>query len=146
MKAALASVRCRAVIAAVAVTSTLTLAACSSTPKISNSSVSVCFRAIPVGRSSLHASKVRLVGVHELPLDSARLPLSAAEKSLLASDNDTEMCAMAFQGNFAPGQVELAPPAQSGKFAIVLVSARRLRVVASVVLSHVPRGLGGRGL
>ena len=145
MKATLAFAKPGAALVAVLVLMVTGLAGCSSTPKLSNASVSVCFRAIPVGRSSLHNNDVRLVGVHELPLGSVRLPLSPAEKGALSADKDTEICAMAFQGDFAAGQVELAPPTQAGKFAVVLVSAKNLHLVASVVLSHVPRGFGGRG-
>ncbi len=146
MKAVLAFAKPRAAAAAAVVFTVMGLAGCSSAPKLSNASVSVCFRAIPVGRSSLHSNDVRLVGVHELPLGAVRLPLSPAEKGALTADKDTEICAMAFQGDFAAGQVELAPPTQAGRFAVILVTAKSLHVVASVVLSHVPRGFGGRGL
>lgn len=122
------------------------LSGCSSTPKLSNTSVSVCYRAIPVGRSSLRTSRARLVGVHELPLDKVRLFLPAAEKARLAADDDTEICAMAFVGSFTPGQVRLAPAKESGKIAVVLVTEKHLRLVAAAVIAKVPRGLGGRSL
>ncbi len=146
MRTVLAFVKPRVALAAVLVLTVMGLAGCSSSPKLSNASVSVCFRAIPVGRSSLHSNDVRLVGVHELPLGSVRLPLSSAEKGALTADKDTAICALAFQGDFKAGQVELAPLTQAGRFAVVLVSAKSLHVVASVVLSHIPRGFGGRGL
>jgi hypothetical protein len=122
------------------------LSGCSSAPTISNASVSVCYRAIPVGRASLQTSQARLVGVHELPLDKVRLSLPAAEKARLAAEDDTEICAMAFVGSFSPGQVRLAPAGESGKIAVVLVSAKHLRLVAAAVIAKVPRGLGGRNL
>ncbi|MGC8514306.1 MAG: hypothetical protein ACP5P1_14925 [Acidimicrobiales bacterium] len=122
------------------------LSGCSSTSTLSNASVSVCYRAIPVGRSSLHTDQARLVGVHELPLDKVRLSLPAAEKANLAAEDDTEICAMAFSGTFSPGQVQLAPAGESGKIAIVLVTEKRLRLVAAAVIAKVPRGLGGRNL
>jgi hypothetical protein len=84
--------------------------------------------------------------VHELPLDKVRLYLPPAEKERLAAEDDTEICAMAFSGSFKPGQVQLAPAGESGRIAIVLVTERRLRLVAAAVIAKVPRGLGGRSL
>ncbi len=122
------------------------LSGCSSTSTLSNTSVSVCYRAIPVGRSALHTGQARLVGVHELPLDKVHLSLPAAEKARLAAENDAEICAMAFSGSFSPGQVQLAPAGESGRIAVVLVTEKRLHLIAAAVIAKVPRGLGGRNL
>jgi hypothetical protein len=56
------------------------------------------------------------------------------------------VCALAFKGKFAAGQVDLAPPTEHGSYAVVLVSSRHLNLVASVVLVNLPRSLGKRTL
>jgi hypothetical protein len=84
------------------------------------------------------------MGVHRIPLDSVRAHLPAAARAELAAENDTAVCAMAFRGTFAPGQVQGADPAQDGEYALVLVSSRQLHLVGAIVLKHLPRAFGGR--
>lgn len=118
----------------------------SATPGLSNGSVSACYRAIPTGRQAIHEPKATLIGVHRVAADKVRERLPVQEQQQLAADNDTTVCAVAFKGNFQPGQVDLAPPTASGSYAIVLVSSKRLRLIDSVVLDHLPRALGRRTL
>jgi hypothetical protein len=113
-------------------------------PGVSNGSVSACYRAIPVGRAALHEGKAHLIGVHRVPIDTVRDRLPAQARAELAAEDDTAVCAMAFRGTFAPGQVELAPPGDQGSYAIVLVSSRKLHLVAAVVLDHLPSSFGAR--
>ena len=42
------------------------------------------------------------------------------------------LCAVSFKGTFTPGQVDLAPPAEKGPYAVVLVTSRHLHLLASV--------------
>lgn len=114
------------------------------TPGVSNGSVSACYRAIPVGRAAVHEPSAHLIGVHRIPVDKVRSHLPPAAKAELAAENDTAVCAMAFHGQFAPGQVDEANPSSRGSYAVVLVSSRKLRLVGSVVLDSLPRALGGR--
>jgi hypothetical protein len=120
------------------------LPGCSHTPGVSNGSVSVCYRAIPVGRAAVHDSHARLIGVHRIPLDNVRSHLPAASRDQLAAEDDLAVCEMTFRGSFGPGQVDMAPAGQAGSYALVLVSSLRLHLVAAVVLPHLPRGFGGR--
>jgi hypothetical protein len=123
----------------------LVAAGCSSTtPGVSNGSVSACYRAIPVGRSAVHNSQARLIGVHRVPVDTVRDRLPPSARAELAAEDDTAVCAMAFKGTFTPGQVALAPPGDQGRYAIVLVSSRKLHLVASIVLDHLPHSFGAR--
>lgn len=124
--------------------STLSLGACASTPRVTNGSVSACYRAIPVGRSAVHDRSAMLIGVHRVPVDSVRSHLPPSAQAQLATEDDTTVCEMSFRGTFQPGQVEMAPPDQGGSYALVLVSSKHLHVVASVVLDHLPRAFGGR--
>jgi hypothetical protein len=114
------------------------------TPGLSNGSVSACYRAIPTARHAIHDSKATLIGVHRIPADRVRARLPASAESRLAADNDTTVCAIAFHGKFAPGQVDLASPHESGPYAIVLVSSKKLHLIGTAVLSHLPRALGRR--
>ena len=123
---------------------TLALASCSHAPGVSNGSVSACYRAIPVGRSAIHDPAATLIGVHRVPVDTVRSRLPAAAQSQLAADDDTAVCAMSYRGAFQAGQVDLAAPGQEGEYALVLVSSKRLHLVASVVLPELPRAFGGR--
>jgi hypothetical protein len=114
------------------------------TPVVSNGSVSACYRAIPVGRNAIHDRSAHLIGVHRIPVDQVRSHLPASGRAELAAENDTAVCAMAFHGQFTPGQVDSAPPAEQGSYALILVSSRELHLVAAVVLQHLPRAFGGR--
>lgn len=115
-------------------------------PGISNGSVSACYRAIPAARTAVNDSHASLIGVHRVSVDKITGHLPAAAKATLAGENDTTVCALSFKGTFAPGQVALAPPADKGPYAVVLVTSKHLRVIASLVLVQLPKSLGKRTL
>lgn len=123
---------------------TLSLPGCGSAPRVTNGSVSVCYRAIPVGRSALHDRSAKLIGVHRVPVDTVRSHLPAASQAQLAAEDDTTVCEMSFRGQFKAGQVDMAPAGQAGPYALVLVSSKHLHLVDSVVLKELPRAFGGR--
>jgi len=133
-----------AVIAGILVATTLGSCGAAPSPGLSNGSVSACYRAIPTARKAIHNSEATLIGVHRIPVDSVESRLPPEAKSQLAGDNDTTVCAIAFHGKFTVGQVDLAPPDRSGSYAVVLVSSKRLKLIDSAVLNHLPRSLGGR--
>jgi hypothetical protein len=116
------------------------------TPGLSNGSVSACYRAIPTGREAVHEAGATLIGVHRVPADKVRERLPPQEQQQLAADNDTTVCAVAFKGTFLAGQVDRAPTWESGSYAIVLVTSKKLDLIGSVVLNHLPRALGKRTL
>ena len=139
--------RNRALAALAALTAAVGMAGCGTpTPGVSNGSVSACYRAIPVGRTALHDPAAKLIGVHRIPVDAVRSHLPAAAKAELASENDTAVCTMAFHGTFGAGQVDLAPSTEHGAYALVLVSSRKLHLVATIVLERLPHAFGGRTL
>ena len=122
-----------------------TLAACGAPhPGISNGSVSACYRAIPTARAAVHDGHATLIGVHRVPADRVKLHLPPAAQAELGGDDDTSVCAFAFKGTFTPGQVELAPAAEQGKYAVVLVTTRNLYVLTSAVLTSLPKAFGKR--
>jgi hypothetical protein len=125
----------------------LVLGSCSTArPGISNGSVSACYRAIPTARAAVHNPRANLVGIHRVPADSVRGKLPPTAQTVLAADNDTTVCAVSFRGMFMPGQVNLAPMDEKGRYAVVLVTSRHLHLLASVVLDQLPPSLGKRTL
>ncbi len=115
-------------------------------PGLSNGSVSACYRAIPTARAALHAAHATLIGVHRVPADQVEDHLSPAAQADLAGDTDTTVCAVSFKGPFTAGQVALAPASERGKYAVVLVTSRHLRLLVSSVLDELPHALGKRTL
>jgi hypothetical protein len=113
-------------------------------PGVSNGSVSSCYRAIPVAKAAVHDNHATLIGVHRVPADTVKRRLPASVQTQLANEDDSVVCAVAFKGTFAAGQVDMAPPAQHGSYAIVLLTSKRLDLVGSVVLGSLPKSLGGR--
>jgi hypothetical protein len=113
-------------------------------PGISNGSVSACYRAIPVAKAAVRDSHATMIGVHSLPADKLRSHLPPSAQAELASYDDTQLCAVAFKGDFASGQVDLSPSGEQGSYAVVLVSSRDSRLIGSAVLTHLPRSLGKR--
>src|SRR5438270_10452716 len=105
---------------------------CSATPRLSNGSVSVCFRALPVGRGAIHEKGAKLIGVHRVPVDAVRIHLPAPAQDQLARDDDTSVCAMAFKGTFRAGQVAMADPSATGAYAPRLVSSQLLHLLRPI--------------
>lgn len=114
------------------------------TSVVSNQSVSVCYRAIPVGRAAVHDPRAVLLGVHRVPADRVRPHLPASARVELGPNDSTAVCAMAFKGSFAAGQVDLAPGGEQGSYALVIVTAKNLKLLAAAVFTRPPRGFGGR--
>jgi hypothetical protein len=113
-------------------------------PSVTNGSVSVCYRAIPVAKSALHDRTATVVGVHRLAVDTVRSQLPSTVNAELTAENDRVVCAVAFRGTFAAGQVAMAPGGAQGTYAVVLVSSRHLHLVDSFVLDHLPKAFGKR--
>jgi hypothetical protein len=91
---------------------------------------------------ALHDPKAKLLGVHRIAADKVVSHLPPADRGNV--DQDTTVCSVAWQGTFAAGQVTLAQPGASGDYAIVLVTSRHLKVLASYVLQSIPKRLRGR--
>ncbi|MDQ6838488.1 MAG: hypothetical protein M3137_09205 [Actinomycetota bacterium] len=113
-----------------------------SVPTMSNGSVSACYRAIPTASGALHAPKAKLLGVHRIPADKVSARLPPADRA--TADQDTTVCAVAWKGTFADGQVDRAQSGTSGSYAIVLVTSAHLKVLTSYVLDSIPKRLQGR--
>jgi hypothetical protein len=105
-------------------------------------SVSACYRAIPVAHDAVRDPRAQLLGVHRVPADQVAGHLPPDQRSTV--EKDTTVCAVAFKGPFAAGQVMQAPPADQGEYAIVLVTSRKLELVHSYVLATLPKRFRGR--
>jgi hypothetical protein len=142
------SARRRSHLVAAAVVVLAALAGCRpSAPGISNGAVSTCYRALPVADSALRTSSAKLIGVHRIPGNQVARRLKALAPTATTTpqaDLDDPVCAFAFQGNFAAGQVLLARPDAQGHYAVVLVTSRNLKPVGAFVINHLPRSFGGR--
>ena len=122
----------------------VTLPACG-TPHLglSNGAVSACYRAIPTAEVAVHDASAHLVGVHRVPVDKAAAAVPTAVSSTSA-DDDTAVCAVVMHGNFAPGQVTLAPSHARGDYAVLLIAISDLKLLGATVVDHVPPGFGKR--
>jgi hypothetical protein len=135
--------RSAAAVATVAVGLGLAGAGCSK-PDLSGltGSVSACYRAIPVATQAVHDPKARLLGVHRVPAGKVVVHLPVADQTMV--QGDAVVCAVAFKGPFTAGQVDKARSSDQGPYAVVLVSSRRLQLVASFVLTTLPKRFQGR--
>lgn len=115
-------------------------------PGLSNDSLTVCYRAIPSARTAINDKHAGLVSVHRVSVDKVIDHIPPNAQTAVHLDNSSTVCVLAFKGTFAVGQVQLAPPGETGSYAVVLVSSKHLNVLASVVLDHLPSTLGKRTL
>jgi hypothetical protein len=115
-------------------------------PGVSNGSVSACYRAIPTARAATRDKGATLIGVHRIPVDRVVGKLPPSAQTVMSSDNDHTVCVVSLKGTFGPGQVQLAPSDEQGHYAVILVTSRRLKLVASAVVSDLPKAFGGRVL
>lgn len=115
-------------------------------PVLPQGSVDTCYRAIPTARAALHDPDARMIGIHRVRISKVAPSLPRDARARLPADRNMEVCAVAFRGEFAPGQVELAPPVASGRYAVALVGTKHLQLLATAVLTDLPSALGRRVL
>jgi hypothetical protein len=77
-------------------------------------------------------------------VDKVRSHLPRSAQDQLAAENDTFVCEMSFGGDFRSGQVDMSAAGATGRYALVLVSSKKLHLVGSVVLQSLPEAFGGR--
>lgn len=98
---------------------------------------SPCFKALPPAAAAVHRQG-KFVGVRKVTsqqlLASVRLRRVGAPATL----DHRDVCAVAFSGNFRPGDVEHAYRQRAGSFAVVLVGATDDKVLVSFVLDRLP--------
>jgi hypothetical protein len=108
------------------------LAACAGPRNALNTSASGCFRGLPVA-ATVAGPKATVIGlriVHRTELarkvsQAARIPAEV-------------LCAVAYRGDFVPGDVRNADPAGPGRYAVVLLDSRGSHVLAAFVVDELP--------
>jgi hypothetical protein len=108
---------------------------------IGSRSVTACYRAIPVARAAVKDPTARLLGVHSMV--ARHLHAAVLTRLTTALPPNDPLCVVALGGPFGVGQVGVASGA-AGRYAVVVVTSRRLEVVGVLVTDHLPRRFGGR--
>ena len=94
----------------------VTLAGCASPHNSLGTGSSPCFQALPSATKAVHA-KARLLGVRRVALSQLRRP----PPTVPPTGSDRSVCVVAFQGKFAPGDVEHTSTPRSGNYAIIVI-------------------------
>ena len=108
------------------------LAGCAGPRNSLNTATSRCFRALPAARATVQ-NRGHLVGVRSV------LATKLARRLPQAAPLDRQrLCAIAFRGPYAAGEIPLADPPGPGTYAIVAVDTDGATVLASFVVSDLP--------
>lgn len=128
-----AQARARAGTALVAVVGVLAvLAACAAPRNTLNTPASTCFRGLPAASAAV-GPKAKLLGVRIVRRDelAERLPQAGRIPS-------ESVCAVAYSGDFVPGDVAGADPPGPGRYAVVALDLKATRVLATSVVDTLP--------
>jgi hypothetical protein len=124
---------------------TAAAAGCGGATNALSVSASVCFRALPVARHAVEdrgtLDGVRLIDVVKISKEVDR-KLRRPRPSLgvaIQNSGEDQLCAFAFRGGFLSSEVVGHLTNAKGEFALVLVGAKHLKLIASVVLSQLPQ-------
>jgi hypothetical protein len=121
------------------------LGGCASTHNSLGTGSSTCFQALPSASTAVH-SKGRLLGVRRVTLSQLRRPSTTAPgqpptsqppTTLSPSEAKRSVCVVAFQGKFAPGDVQQAAP-RSGNYAIVVIGEHGGAPLRAFVTDNLP--------
>jgi hypothetical protein len=120
----------RSLVASVAVLALLT--ACAGPRNALNTPASACFRGLPLASTAV-GPKAKLIGVRSVRRSELARKLPSATRIPTES-----VCAVAYRGDFVPGDVAGADPAGPGGFAIVALDPHGARVLATFVVDELP--------
>jgi hypothetical protein len=115
-------------------------------------SSSVCFRALPMARAAVEGQGtfdgVRLVTAASFSKEVNRKLSGERSKLDLAvrTSGEQQLCIFAFRGRYQAAAVAGDVAGTKGDFAVVLVGARHLRLVASVVVNRLPQRFSHPGI
>ena len=101
------------------------LGGCASTHNSLGTGSSACFQALPSATMAVH-NKGRLLGVRRVTLaqlhrSPSTSPTSQPPTTLSPSEAKRSVCVVAFQGKYAPGDVDHETVPRSGNYAVVVV-------------------------
>jgi hypothetical protein len=119
------------------------LTACGAGRNVLGTNTSPCFVALPIATRAVHA-RGSLAGVRLV--DTARLGAGGRFMrdllGMLPTSPPRELCVVAYVGSFTPDQVEMPaglPPAGiAERYAIVLVTVTKPRLLGTFVIQHEP--------
>ena len=124
------------------------LGGCASTHNSLGTGSSACFQALPSATKAVH-SKGRLLGVRRVKLSQLHRPSTAPGQSstsqtsqppttLSPSEANRSVCVVAFQGKYAPGDVDHETVPRSGNYAVVVVGEHGGEPVRAFVTDTLP--------
>jgi hypothetical protein len=95
------------------------LGGCASAHNSLGTGSSPCFQALPSATKTVH-NKGRLLGVRRVSLAQLRRPTTTSS-SQPSNESKRSVCVVAFQGKYAPGDVDHETVPRSGNYAVVVV-------------------------
>jgi hypothetical protein len=111
------------------------LGGCASAHNSLGTGSSACFQALPSATKAVH-SKGRLLGVRRVALSQLRrFPTTAPTQPNQAN---RAVCVVAFQGKYAPGDVDHETMARSGNYAVVVVGEHGGQPLRAFVTDKLP--------
>lgn len=116
----------------VAVTASVLLAACAGPRNGLNTPASTCFRGLPAAADAV-GRKGTLVGVRSVRRSELSRNLPQARQ--LAPEH---VCAIAYRGSFAAGELPRADPAGPGTYAVVVLDTGGAHVLGTYVVDGLP--------
>jgi hypothetical protein len=141
------------VVMAAAVTVTAGLTACEK-PTAVASSVSPCFRVLPIAHAALgnqgsrtpvDVARARGSAIPKLPFRRRTRPTTTTIAGVPTSvPRQRDVCLIAYRGPFDPNRIStLNGPLRAGRYAVVVVSVRTQRVVSVFLTDRLPAPLHG---
>jgi hypothetical protein len=114
------------------------LGGCASAHNSLGTGSSACFQALPSATQAVH-SKGRLVGVRRVSLSQLRRPPTTPSSETTAPNQpNRSVCVVAFQGKYAPGDVDHETAPRSGNYAVVVVGEHGGQPIRAFVTDQLP--------
>ena len=114
----------------------LVLGGCASAHNTLGTGSSPCFQALPSATKAVH-DMGRLVGVRRVSLAQLRRPTTTSS-SEPPNQSNRSVCVIAFQGKYAPGDVDHVAVPRSGNYAIVVVGEHGGQPLRAIVTDKLP--------
>jgi hypothetical protein len=114
----------------------LTLGGCASAHNTLGTGSSPCFQALPSATKAVH-SKGRLLGVRRVSLAQLRRPTTTSSTQA-PNQSNRSVCVIAFQGKFAPGDVDHVAVPRSGNYAVIVVGEHGGEPLRAIVTDKLP--------
>jgi hypothetical protein len=114
----------------------LTLGGCASAHNTLGTGSSPCFQALPSATEAVHG-KGRLLGVRRVSSAQLRRPTTTSSTQA-PNQSNRSVCVIAFQGKFAPGDVDHVAVPRSGNYAVIVVGEHGGDPLRAIVTDKLP--------